>query len=179
VKRYKNYNNENLNYKYRRNDYIRGVSEVRVVDEEGELLGVMAPEEALKIAREKGLDLVEIAPTAKPPVCKIIEWSKFKYEYSKKQKGSKPAASQTKEIWFKPMTDSGDLDYRLKRIREFLDKKNKVKITVKPGKDRRLDKSFYFEQIKKVLSALEDVAEVEKAPQVEGRNVYAIIKGKK
>ncbi len=178
MKHYKNYKNDNLNYKFRRNEYIRA-EEVRLVDEMGELLGVMSPQEALKLAREKELDLVEIAPQAKPPVCKIIEWSKFKYEYSKKQKGTKNTGSQMKEMWFKPMIDDGDIDYRLKRIREFLDKKSKVKITVKPGRDRRLDKSYYFDQINKVLTALVDVAEVESAPKVEGRNVYAIIKGKK
>lgn len=163
---------------FRRNEYIRA-SEVRVVSDDGEFVGVMSPADALKIAREQEKDLVEIAPQAHPPVCKIIEWSKFKYEYSKKSKGTKTTGNQMKEMWFKPMSGQGDVDYRLKRIREFLADKNKVKITVKPGKDRRLDKSYYFDQINKVLASLEDVADVETAPRVEGRNVYAIIKGKK
>lgn len=163
---------------FRRNEYIRA-TEVRVVSEDGEIFGVMAPSEALRLAREQEKDLVEIAPQAKPPVCKIIEWSKFKYEYSKKSKSTKTTGTQMKEMWFKPMSGQGDIDYRLKRIREFLAEKSKVKITIKPGKDRRLDKSYYFEQINKVLSSLEDVSEVESAPKVEGRNVYAIIKGKK
>jgi translation initiation factor IF-3 len=178
VKKYKNYQNENLNYKFRRNEYIRA-DEVRVIDPEGEVIGVMHPSKALEIARQQDLDLVEIAPQAQPPVCKIIEWSKFKYEYSKKSKGTKKSGTELKEMWFKPMMAQGDLDYRLERIRGFLEKKNKVKITVKPGRDKRLDKSFYFDQITKVLASLEDIAEVEMPAKVEGRNVYAIIKSKK
>ena len=178
MKRYKSYKNDNLNYKFRRNEYIRA-EEVRVIDEEGELLGMMTPSAALALAREKELDLIEVAPQAKPPVCKIMDWSKFKYEYSKKNKGSKNTGTELKEMWFKPMMADGDMAYRLDKIRGFLEKKNKVKITVKPGRDRRLDKSFYFEQVKKVLTALDEVAEVETQPKVEGRNVYAIIKSKK
>lgn len=149
------------------------------MDDEGELLGVMSPSEALNIAREAGKDLVEIAANANPPVCKIIAWSKFKYEYSRKQKKTKQAGSQIKEMWFKPMTGPGDLEHKVKKIREFLADKDKVKITVKPGRDRRLDKSFYFDQINKVLEVLAEDAEVESAPRVEGKNVYAIIRGKK
>lgn len=170
--------NENLNYKFRRNEYIRA-QEVRVLDDEGETLGVMTPSEALKIAKDREMDLIEIAPQATPPVCKIISWSKFKYEYSKKQKNTVQKASQIKEMWFKPRTGPGDLEHKIKRIREFLAEKSKVKITVKPGRDRRLDKSFYFDQINKVLSILAEEADVEAAPKLEGNNVYAIIKSKR
>lgn len=170
--------NENLNNKFRRNESITA-SEVRVIDDKGVFIGIMSLSDALKIAKDKDLDLVEIAPKANPPVCKIISWSKFKYEYSKKQKNSVQKVSQMKEMWFKPMTGPGDLEHKIRKIRDFLNEKNKVKITVKPGRDRRLDKSFYFEQIKKVLNLLEDVAEVESQPKVEGSNVYAIIKRKK
>ncbi len=150
------------------------------MDEEGELVGVMSPMEAVKIAREREMDLIEIAPMAKPPVCKIITWSKFKYEYSKKQKSTKQHTVELKEMWFKPRTDVGDLAHKVKKIKDFLEEKHKVKITVKPSRsDRRLDKSFYFDQIAKVLLELTEVAEIETPARVEGRNVYAIIKGKK
>ncbi len=152
---------------------------MRVVDDEGEFIGIMSPQDALQIAREREMDLVEIAPMAQPPVCKIISWSKFKYEYSKKQKGVKQHSSQMKEMWFKPMTDVGDLNHKIKKINDFLNEKSKVKITVKPGRNRRLDISHYFDQIKKVLELLQDVADVETPPKMEGRGVYAIIKGKK
>lgn len=178
MKKYKSYKNENLDYKFRRNEYIRA-SEVRLIDEQGEFIGIMSPSEALNMAREKELDLIEVGPQAKPPVCKIMDWSKFKYEYSKKSKGSKSTGTQMKEMWFKPMMAEGDIAYRLEKIKDFLSKKNKVKITVKPGRDRRLDKSHYFDQINKVLTLLTEVADVETAPKVEGRNVYAIIKSKK
>ena len=136
--------------------------------------------DALRIAREQELDLIEIAPMAKPPVCKIISWSKFKYEYSKKQKSTKQHTAELKEMWFKPRTDIGDLLHKVKKIQDFLNDKHKVKITVKPSpSDRRLDKSFYFALIKKVLEELGEEAEVETPARIEGRNVYAIIKSKK
>jgi translation initiation factor IF-3 len=151
-----------------------------VIDEEGNLVGVMPPSEALAIAREREQDLIEIAPMANPPVCKIIDWSKFKYEYSKKQRSSKQHTAELKEMWFKPRTDVGDLNHKVNKIKAFLEDKHKVKITVKPSySDRRLSKTFYFDLIAKVLAELADVAEVETPAREEGRNVYAIIKSKK
>jgi translation initiation factor IF-3 len=135
---------------------------------------------ALALAREKELDLVEIAPKAVPPVCKIISWSKFKYEYSKKKKGTKAPSSQMKEMWFKPLIDEGDLAHKVKRVREFLDDKNKVKLTVRSSRQTsRLDKKVFFDLLVKVIADLNDVSEVETAPKLEGRNVYAIIKSLK
>lgn len=132
------------------------------------------------MAREKELDLIEIAPQASPPVCKIYDWSKFKYEYSKKSKGVKKQTSELKEVWLKPLIDIGDLNHKIKKIREFLGEKHKVKVTVRPSRStNRLDKKFYFELLTKVLADLEDIATVETAPRLEGRNVYAIIKGAK
>lgn len=142
-------------------------------------MGIMPTSQALSIAREKELDLIEVAPNADPPVCKITSWSKFKYEYTKKNKKTSNKGSQIKEIWLKPMTGLGDLGHKVKKIKEFLDNRNKVKITVKPGRDRRLDKSFYFEQINRVFEMLEGYAEFEITPKMEGNSVYAIIKRKK
>lgn len=175
---YNNHKRDNIDYKFRRNEYIRA-EEVRAIDEEGNFLGIMRVPEALKIARERELDLIEIAPQATPPVVKVISWSKFKYEYSKKQKSTVQKGTQTKEMWFKPMTDIGDLQHKVKKVRNFLNDKNKVKITVKPGRDKRLGHSYYFDVINRVLAELADDAEVETPPKVEGKNVYAIIKPKR
>lgn len=168
----------NLNYLFRVNERIPE-QDIRLIDENGSFVGIMPTSQALNIAREKELDLIEVAPNANPPVCKITSWSKFKYEYTKKNKKSTNKGSQIKEIWLKPMTGVGDLDHKVRKIKEFLDNKCKVKITVKPGKDRRLDKSFYFEQIDRVLEMLGGCAEFEIPPKMEGKCVYAIIKRKK
>lgn len=153
---------------------------MRLVDEEGELLGIMPVREALTIARERELDLVEIAPQAHPPVCKIISWSKFKYEYTKKNKGVKHNVTQMKEMWLKPLISSGDLDHKVKKVREFLEDKHKVKLTVKSTRQTsRLDKKIYFDLLTRVIEQLSDLSTVETAPKLEGRNVYAIIKSSK
>lgn len=140
----------------------------------------MSTREALDISRERELDLVEIAPQASPPVCKIIDWSKFKYEYSKKQKLSKPTSSKMKEMRFYPMIGEGDMEHKVKKIREFLEEKSKVRITVKAVRSKmRITPKHFYNTINKVISSLDDVAEVETPPKSEGRNVYAIIKPKK
>ena len=140
----------------------------------------MSTNEALDRARELELDLIEIVATSEPPVCKIISWSKFKYEYSKKQKGQKQHSSQMKEMWFKPLTDVGDLNHKMKKVQGFLADKHKVKLTIKSNrKTARLDKSHYFDLLTKILNDLQEEADVETPPKLEGRNVYAIIKPKK
>lgn len=140
----------------------------------------MHPSEALTIAREREMDLIEIAPQAQPPVCKVTSWSKFKYEYSKKQKSVKQNTSQLKEMWFKPLTGPGDLEHKVKKIKDFLAEKHKVKMTVKPGRmGNRLNKQLFFDLLNKVLEELKDFSEVETAPKLEGKNVYAIIKSAK
>lgn len=93
---------------------------MRVIDEEGENLGVISKEEALRIARDRDQDLILVNPNIEPPLAKIMPWSKFKYEQSKKQKVNK--ASETKEMWFKPFMEAGDIEYRVRRIEEFLNK---------------------------------------------------------
>lgn len=140
----------------------------------------MTVPQALEIARSQEKDLIEIAPMAQPPVCKIITWSKFKYEYSKKQKSVKPTGSQVKEMWFKPLIDGGDLAHKIKKVREFLDEKHKVKLTVKSTRQTaRLDKKIFFDLLQKIIADLGEACIVETAPKLEGRNVYAIIKSSK
>jgi translation initiation factor IF-3 len=140
----------------------------------------MGINEALDKARDMEMDLIEIVSNSEPPVCKIISWSKFKYEYSKKQKGQKQHSSQMKEMWFKPLTDVGDLNHKMKKVLAFIEDKHKVKLTIKSNrKTARLDKRHYFDLLTRILSDLQEVAETETPPKLEGRNVYAIIKPKK
>lgn len=169
---------EDINFKFRKNTEIKA-DLVKVIDSAVGFLGVMPVKDALSLAQEKGLDLVEISPNSNPPVCKIIDWSKFKYEYSKKNKKLNTKTAQLKEMWFKPLTGKSDLERKIKKIIEFLEDKNKVKITIKPGKDRKLSKDLYFEQINNILDLLKDHCHIEVSPKLEGKNVYAIIKPKK
>ncbi|MCA9112874.1 MAG: translation initiation factor IF-3, partial [Planctomycetaceae bacterium] len=107
------------------------LSPVRVVDPEGEMLGVIPTEEALKIALEAGLDLVEVAPNERPPVCRILDYGKFKYEQKKKQaKNAKTHQVQLKEIRLRPKTGDHDIQFKMKRARGFLEDRDKVKLNV-------------------------------------------------
>jgi len=106
--------------------------EIRVIDPEGKQLGILATQDALKMAEEQGLDLVEIAPTSRPPVCKIMDYGKFKYEQSKKARESKKKQHTThlKEIKIRPKIEEHDLQFKLRNAERFLTEKDKVKITV-------------------------------------------------
>lgn len=116
-------------YGPRINEKIR-IPTIRVINEEGKMLGIMSPKEALEIAKSHGLDLVEIVADAKPPVCKIIEYGKYKYEQSKKQPSKVSKKSKFKEIKFHPRIDEHDYQTKLKKIKEFLDKGSQVRIAV-------------------------------------------------
>ncbi len=113
------------------NEQIR-IPEIRVIDPEGAQLGVMATQEALKIAEERGLDLVEIAPNSRPPVCKIMDFGKFKYEQSKKARESKRKQHTThlKEIKIRPKIEEHDLQFKLRNAEKFLNERDKVKLTI-------------------------------------------------
>jgi len=125
----KKYNKKRKEYGPRVNERIR-IPKIRVIDEEGKMLGIMSPKEALALAKEQGLDLVEIVPTARPPVCKIIEYGKYKYEQSKKQSSTPSKKSKFKEIKFHPRIDEHDYQTKLKKIREFLEKGSQVRVAV-------------------------------------------------
>jgi translation initiation factor IF-3 len=142
-----------------------------VVDERGGQLGVMAIGEALFKSRQVGLDLVEVAPEAKPPVCKIIDFKKFKYQEDKKQKaGSKKTKqSQTKEIRFTPFIAQNDYETRVKRAKEFLEDGDKVRVTVKFVGRQITRKQFGYELLKKVSDQLSQIAKVDIEPKWQGR----------
>jgi len=116
-------------YGSRINEKIR-IPQIRVINEDGKMLGLMSPKEALDIAKQQGLDLVEIVATARPPVCKIIEYGKYKYEQSKKQNSSGTKKAKFKEIKFHPRIDEHDYQTKLKKICEFLGKGNQVRVAV-------------------------------------------------
>ncbi len=160
------------------NERIR-VREVRVVDEEGQQLGVMSPREALDIARERGFDLIEVAPTAVPPVCRIMDYGKFKYEQGKRDRenAKKQRQSEMKAITLRPVTDDHDLNIKIKNIVKFLSDGDKVKVTVR-FKSRELSHpEFAHANLQKIVAAVqaEGVGSVERAPLVEGRQMIMIL----
>ncbi len=154
------------------NEQIRD-KEVRLIGENGEQLGVVPIEEAQKLAEEAGLDLVKIAPTAKPPVCKIVDYGKFKYEQTRKEKEArkKQKVIDVKEIRLSPNIDTNDLNTKISAARKFLSKGDKVKITLR----FRGREMAHMRNSKHILDdiavSLSDLAIVEKMPKVEGRSM--------
>ena len=124
--------NNNNNKGQRINEMIR-VREVRLIDEEGNQLGIVPTPEALRMAKDKGLDLVEVSPNANPPVCKILDYGKYRFEQEKKLRDAKKNQKvlKLKEIRMQPKIGSGDLDTKAKHIQEFLDEGDKVKVTIR------------------------------------------------
>lgn len=150
---------------------------MRLIDSDNKQVGIVSIDDALKKAEEAGFDLVEIAPTAKPPVCKILDYGKFIYEQSKKEKISKKKQHTVvvKEIRMRPKTDTHDLEYKLKHARSFIEQKYKVKFTVQFRGRELAYKQFGETLLKKVIEDMEDVAKVESAIKSEGRNMSMIL----
>jgi translation initiation factor IF-3 len=149
-----------------------------VIGSDGSQLGEMSRIEALEMAKEEGLDLIEVAPNAKPPVAKIFSWSKFKYQQEKKKKDSKARPVEQKEMWFKTFIGEGDFNHKIERIKEFLLKKHSVKLTIK-GKNRVTQK-LLRELLEKVILALGDsILEVKEMPKFEGRNLVLMVRPNK
>ncbi len=147
--------------------------EVRVIDEHGEQLGIMPTHEALQRAMDAGLDLVEVSPTARPPVCRIMDFGKYKYEQAKKKKASKKAqtASQIKEVKFRPKTEEHDFAFKVKHAEEFLLKHHKVKVTVM-FRGREMSYRDRGERIlQRVATELSHVGQIERPPLSEGRTM--------
>ena len=161
---------------YAVNQFIKAV-EMRVVDETGKQVGVMTKSEALRIAGERGLDLVEIAPTAKPPVGKIIDFKKFKYLEAKKERDAKSSSGKVeiKEIRFSPFIAQGDLDSRLGRIKTILGDGDRVKIVVKFTGRQITKVEFGHDLIKKIMSALEGIATADGTAKLQGKQLFLIL----
>ena len=152
--------------------------EVRLVGPEGEQLGVVNTSEALQRARAQDLDLVEVAPMAAPPVCRIMDFGKFKYITSKREQEArkKQTVIQVKEIKVRPKTEEHDLNTKLKHIRRFLEDGDKVKVTVRfRGRELAYASQSGFEVLKHIVEAIADVAKVESAPKMEGKTMMAIV----
>ena len=159
-------------------------SELRVLDAQGQQIGVLSKDEALKLAQEQELDLVEVAPMAKPPVAKIIDYNKFLYQLEKKKKEEKKKAkaSETKEIRLGPFMSDNDLQVMIRRGREFLEDGDKVRLVVK-FRGRQITRSeFGKETVNKVITALADISKVDREPHFEGKQIISLLsaeKGKK
>ena len=145
---------------------------------EGEQLGVVNTSEALQRARAQDLDLVEVAPMAAPPVCRIMDFGKFKYITSKREQEAKKKQTviQVKEIKVRPKTEEHDLNTKLKHIRRFLEEGDKVKVTVRfRGRELAYASQSGFEVLKHIVEAIADIAKVESAPKMEGKTMMAIV----
>lgn len=148
-----------------------------MVDVDGSQLGVMTPYDAMQRAQERGLDLVEVAPNANPPVCRIMDYGKYKYELKKKAAASKQKAHAAilKEVKLRPRTDEHDLDFKLKNARRFLIEGDKVKVTLMFRGREIVHTELGREQLDKVKEMLADIAAVENPPRMEGRFLSMIL----
>ena len=161
------------------NERIRA-REIRVIDDDGGQLGIMTPRDALIIARERGIDLIEVAPQAQPPVCKIMDYGKYKYEQAKKEKESakKHKQSELKDIRLDPrygMLSEHDLQTKVNHARKFLEDGDKVKVTFRFIGGQIRHPEVGRGQLDTFLSRVADVAQIEKPPAMEGRTMYAVL----
>jgi translation initiation factor IF-3 len=161
----KRFNNRNY---IRKNDKIRA-REVRVIGSDGEMLGVMPPEEAVKIAKAEGLDLVEVAANAHPPVCRILEFGKYKYELSKNKKNKEKSAKRIKEAKFRPRIEEHDYVTKLRRSEKFLHQGNKLKVTLM-FRGREMEHiNIGMDVVKRAIQDLSGVGRPDDEPKLSGR----------
>ena len=162
------------------NEQIRD-REIRLIGEDGQQLGIMSSREAMKIAREAELDLVKIAPQAKPPVCKIIDYGKYRYELASKEKEAKKKQKtiEVKEVRLSPNIDSNDLNTKIASARKFIEKGNKVKVTLRfRGREMaHVQSSRHI--LDEFAKALEDIALVDKPAKMEGRSMAMFLTEKR
>jgi len=161
----------------RRNQQIK-IPEVRLIDQNGDQVGVMATDEARGLAAEAGLDLVEISPKASPPVCKIMDYGKFKFELAKKNQQAKKKQKkiQLKEVKFRPNTDEGDFQVKLKNLRKFIDQGNKVKVTIMFRGRELAHRELGSEMLDRLVEELKDEVVVEQRPaKMEGRFMIMLL----
>ena len=147
------------------------VPEVRLIGADGEQVGVMPTEQARSIAEEQGLDLVEVAPDATPPVCKLIDYGKFRYQQARKAREARRKGHHVgvKEMRLRPKTDKHDLEFKMKKVREFLEAHHKVRLVMRFRGREQAYTNRGLEILNQVAEDLSDVAAVEQNPKVEGR----------
>ncbi|WP_233185697.1 translation initiation factor IF-3 [Thermotoga sp. SG1] len=160
-----------------RNEQIK-VPKVRVVDENGKQIGIMPTRKALDLAREKGLDLVLVAPNADPPVARIMDYGKYKYQLTKKQKENKKKAVQLKQMKFRLKIDEHDYQTKVRHIRRFLEEGHKVQVVVMFIGREMMFTDKGREILERVIKDTEDLAVVERPPKMEGRDMWMVLKPK-
>jgi translation initiation factor IF-3 len=164
----------------RRNEEI-DAPEVRVIDSEGEQKGVMSVPAAIELAKDEGLDLVEVAPTADPPVCRIMDFGKYLFEQNKKAQSARRKQKQVhvKEIKFRPGTEEGDYQVKLRKLMEFLEHGDKTKITLRFRGREMAHQELGANLLARVRDDLEEYGVVEQMPQMEGRQMIMVMSPKK
>jgi translation initiation factor IF-3 len=165
---------------YRVGKRIRAL-EVRVIDDTGAQIGVMKTFEALRLADDKGVDLVEINSKSVPPICKLLDFGKFKFEQAKKarQENRNAFVVLTKEVKFRPKTDDHDFDFKVKHIREFIEEGHKVKLIVAFRGREMAHPEIGRAMLDRVLRVCADIARIDQIPLMDGKNIVAVISKKK
>lgn len=158
----------------RMNERIR-ISPIRVVSATGEMLGEMETAEALRLAQDEGLDLVEVSPDARPPVCRIMNYGKVVYERQKKAGGPRQHKTQLKQLRLRAKTGQHDIDVKVKQAREFLTRRDKVKINVMYKGRENAHHDRGMEMLGEIVKALEDVATVEQTPRMESGRMASVL----
>lgn len=151
---------------------------MRVIDEDGKQLGILSRQEALAIAAEQGLDLVEISPDADPPVCKVIDWGKFNYQRTKQQQKNRKTSKSLdmKQMRFGLKIGAHDLEIKMNKVRKFLESGHKVKITIFYRGREQAHKEIGFEKAKKVIEDFGDTIIVDQQPQLAGRQLSFVVR---
>ncbi|MCT4575366.1 MAG: translation initiation factor IF-3 [Alphaproteobacteria bacterium] len=164
----------------RANNQIK-VETVRVIGSDGEMIGVLSTREAINIAKNEGLDLIEISPQAKPPVCKIMDYGKFKYEQSKKQNQAKKnqVKIEIKEIKLRPNIEINDYNTKLKHIKQFIEKGNKVKVTIRFRGREMSHNELGMKLLQRVIADTAELAKVDNKPKMEGRQMGMLLSPEK
>ncbi len=152
-----------------------------MVDADGEQVGIMPTEEAMALAQEQGLDLVEVAPSARPPVCRIMDFGKYKYQQQKKQQEArkKQTVVQIKEIKVRPKTDDHDFNTKVKHLRKFIENGDRCKVTVFFRGREIVHKDRGLMILERVMEAMDDIAKVEQQPTSEGRTMSMLLTPRK
>ena len=158
------------------NNQIRA-PRVLIIDEEGRKLGEFMPKDALVLAEERGFDLVEVSPHANPPVCRIMDYGKFKYDQAKrdKEKRENQTSTQVKEVRLRPKTDQHDFDVVLRKAKKFLEAGNKVKVVVRFRGREHAHRELGVRQCENLVLGLEEVGKIESPPRMEGRMMQMIL----
>jgi translation initiation factor IF-3 len=158
------------------NDRIR-VPRVILVDEDGKRLGEFLTQDALQFAQDRGLDLIEVAPNERPPICKVGDWGKIKYARKKAAQQSRKNASQPamKELKVRPKTDDHDIEFKIKHAQKFLDRGDRVKITVWFRGREHAHHDVGAAQCHRIYEGVEDIARIERPPHMEGRRMHMIL----